>query len=128
MEFGVGVTKEMSAGKIRYGGWDNALNIVGAGTTGNPRVVRVFDALKLGGAHLVPGRDDWIRVLNNPNPDGWGNNNENYTIGIAAKNMWAKDGMFAPRFCIEGTNWCFGRSARGNIAIVDRNGGNPREI
>lgn len=43
LEFGFGENKEVSAGKIRYGGWDNALNIVGAGQPGQERKVRIWD-------------------------------------------------------------------------------------
>lgn len=50
VEFGAKVGgKEVNAGKIRYGGWDNnALNIVGAGGTGVNRRVRVWDKLQVG--------------------------------------------------------------------------------
>ena len=53
LEFGVGQRKQIDAGKIRYGGWDNsALNIIGAGADGNNRKVRVWDNLCIGDACL----------------------------------------------------------------------------
>ena len=50
LEFGEKVTgKEINAGKIRYGGWDDgALNIVGAGSDNINRKVRVWDKLQVG--------------------------------------------------------------------------------
>ena len=46
LEFGFGVSgKEANAGKIGYGAFTTGLDIVGAGTTGTNRVVRVFDIL-----------------------------------------------------------------------------------
>ena len=49
MEFGRGVSgKQGDAGKIRYGGWYDALNVVGAGKDGHNRLVRVWDRLKVG--------------------------------------------------------------------------------
>jgi hypothetical protein len=50
IELGVGQDKEVSAGKIKYGGpWDTgALNIVGAGRAGQERKVRVWDKLCVG--------------------------------------------------------------------------------
>jgi hypothetical protein len=48
VEFGAGQGKQVDAGKIRYGGWDNALNIVGAGSDGWNRKVRVWDRLQIG--------------------------------------------------------------------------------
>ena len=46
IEFGFGVSgKEANAGKIGYGAFTTGLDIVGAGTTGTNRVVRVFDIL-----------------------------------------------------------------------------------
>jgi hypothetical protein len=49
IEFGGGVNgKEINAGKIRYGGWDDALNIVGAASDASNRTVRVWDKLRVG--------------------------------------------------------------------------------
>ena len=44
LEFGVGLTKEVNAGKIGYGTFvANSLNIVGAGTTGTNRSITFFN-------------------------------------------------------------------------------------
>jgi hypothetical protein len=48
LEFGAGVTKEYNAGKIGYQTFDDALDIVGAGT-GTPRKVRIYDYLEVNG-------------------------------------------------------------------------------
>lgn len=47
LHFGVGIEKEMNAGKIGYGVFDgnNSLNIVGAGKQGDARIVRIWDRL-----------------------------------------------------------------------------------
>jgi hypothetical protein len=50
LEFGVGATKEVNAGKIGYGYFDSgaSLNIVGAGTLNGNRCVRIWDNLAIG--------------------------------------------------------------------------------
>jgi hypothetical protein len=54
IEFGKGIdNKEINAGKIRYGVWGNALNIVGAGTQADinarkvNRLVQIYDSLNI---------------------------------------------------------------------------------
>jgi septal ring factor EnvC (AmiA/AmiB activator) len=90
MEFGVGIAKEANAGRIRYGSdWDQgALNIVGAGQSGAPRTVRIFDNLKLADTHFTPGNDTWVRMLSNPS------DTNSYNRGLAAKDLWAKDKLW----------------------------------
>lgn len=57
MEFGAtGVTKEGNAGKIGYQAFTGGcLDIVGAGTTGNPRVVKIYENLIVAGSLSVGG-------------------------------------------------------------------------
>ena len=49
VEFGAGVTKEISAGKIGYQIWSDSLDIVGAGTTAGDRKIMLYDNI------YVPG-------------------------------------------------------------------------
>lgn len=58
LEFGNGLTKETNAGRIAYGrfGASNYLDIIGAGTTGNPRLVRVYDILNIDSG-IIQGRN-----------------------------------------------------------------------
>jgi hypothetical protein len=92
IDFGVGFEREGSAGKIGYGifdgGVNGSLNIVGAGKNGQARVVRVWDALRIGDTHLRQD-DDWLRLIGDKNNPG------DYNKGLAAKNLWARDKVFA---------------------------------
>ena len=83
IEFGAGVAgKEVNAGKIAYGAFDgnSSLNIVGAGTTGSNRLVRVWDNLTVNGDSTVGGNiklggsgistvdgTDWMRIYGTKN-------------------------------------------------------------
>jgi hypothetical protein len=67
------------------------LNIVGAGSPTDRRVVRVWDALQLNEA-IFRQDDDWVRIT------GDRNNPYAYNKGLAAKQLYAHD-----KLCIGGT-------------------------
>jgi hypothetical protein len=92
LQFGQGFEKVANAGEISYGrydgGVDGSLNIVGAGKNGQARSVRVWDTLRLGDATLRQD-DDWLRIISDKN------NNQSYDKGLAARQLWARDKIFA---------------------------------
>jgi hypothetical protein len=92
IQFGQGFDREANAGQISYGRHDGAaggsLNIVGGGKNAQARVVRVWDTLRIGDTHLRQD-DDWLRLV------GDKNNKEDYNKGLAAKNLWAKEKLYA---------------------------------
>lgn len=94
VQFGHGFDRDANAGQISYGrhdgGADGSLNIVGGGKNGQSRVVRVWDTLRIGDGMLRQD-DDWIRSIGNQN------DTQSYDAGkgLAAKNLWAKNKIFA---------------------------------
>lgn len=67
IEFGSGVSgKEGNAGKIGYGTFDKnaSLNIIGAGTKGGSRIVRVWDNLTIGGTASIDGTASLNGIVN----------------------------------------------------------------
>jgi hypothetical protein len=76
------------------------LMIVGNKSGGGARRVGIWDELQVHGNLLVDGqtikfhdtnfgrRDDWIRILQNPD------DLNSYNVGIAAKNLWARDKLW----------------------------------
>jgi len=92
LQFGEGFEREANAGQISYGrhdgGADGTLNIIGGGKNGQQRVVRVWDSLRIGDTHLRQD-DDWLRLVGDKNKV------DDYNKGLAAKNLWAKDKIFA---------------------------------
>jgi hypothetical protein len=112
LQFGEGFEREGSAGQIGYGKHDGdvngTLNIVGAGKNGQARVVRVWDTLRIGDTHLRQD-DDWLRLV------GDQNNKEDYNKGLAAKNLWAKEVVHAPKLVIG--QWQLQQHANGNLHV-----------
>lgn len=92
LQFGEGFEKNSVAGQISYGqqdgGAEGTLNIVGAGKAGLKRVVRVWDTLRIGDSYLRQD-DNWLRLVGNKDKV------DDYDKGFAARNLWAKDRIFA---------------------------------
>jgi hypothetical protein len=92
LEFGRGVTKEGNAGKIGYGTFDNgaSLNIVGAGTAGGRRQVRLWDNLTVDRNLTVSGNvnlsgNNFVRFDHNSDfgeiaLKNYGNNRQDLTL------------------------------------------------
>jgi hypothetical protein len=81
-EWGNGITKESNAGKIAYQKFSDALDIVGAGTTGSNRKLKFWaegGALFTGGAQINSYAD--IGGARNPNSAPGGLNIYDYTVG-----------------------------------------------
>ncbi|NBP03434.1 MAG: hypothetical protein EBU90_25765, partial [Proteobacteria bacterium] len=92
LQFGNGFEREGNAGKIAYGRFDGnqdaTLNIVGGGKNGQTRVVRVWDAIRIGDTYLRQD-DEWLRLVKDKNSIGL----DSYDKGLAAKKLWAKDSL-----------------------------------
>jgi len=104
VQFGEGFTREANAGQISYGRLDGeengSLNIIGAGKAGQARRVRVWDVLQMGDTHLAGNKDDWLRLLSDPN------NIESYNKGFAVKNLSAKERLWVSgRDILEELDW-----------------------
>ena len=56
IDLGAGdATREANAGKIGYGIWDNAFNIVGKGKPGDPRKIWLYDEVNVTGKFCIKG-------------------------------------------------------------------------
>jgi hypothetical protein len=109
VQFGVGFDREVSAGTIAYGrfdgGVDGSLNIVGAGKTGQNRVVKVWDNIVAGNAISVGDTPrDW-RGANFKRRDGqwtnfdWKDDGKNYIRGDTVMDgSVTVAGMFTPKY------------------------------
>lgn len=144
LEFGVGLTKEVNAGKIGYGTFDaNSLNIVGAGTTGLNRRITFYNeggATFNGGVNVtgnvgigttaVPTSklqvlgnaefnmyDGQMFSINNNSSQPWGSA-KNYSI------WFGKSDKAAMTLIKPGNSW-WHMSSEASGSLVFSSGGNP---